>query len=121
MTATFPIMVRPSLSGALSRAAEVCAETIAAYRDEAAPPRDRRFVSALLLAIGALETAATADEEDGLRREIALDVAASLARDAAEAVRARGLDERLLRCAAACERAAHLCEAALAPLRDAAC
>ncbi len=111
MSATSPIIVRPSLPGALSRAAEVCAETIEAYRNETAPPQDRRFVSALLLAIGSLETAA-ADEEDALRREIALAVAASLARDAAEAVRARGLDERLLRCAAACERAAHLCEVA---------
>ena len=67
---------------------------------------------ALMRATAALEAALRLHTGDAEVRELALRVAANLARDAARELRASGLDERLLRCADACERAAFLCDRA---------
>ena len=113
MEAERELTVSSLLAAALSRCAAICEQTLEAY--VAADPglAGSPFGRALMAAVAALQTAAEAEERDWVRRETTLAVAAVLAEDAAVLLRGHGLDERLLRCAAACERAACLCENAL--------
>lgn len=100
------------LTTVLRRCARVCEDTLESYggQEEAT---GTEFVSSLMLAVAGIERAVAA-EYDEPTHDAALVIAATLCRDAAGGVRNYGLDPTLLRCADACERAAYLCEAALA-------
>lgn len=101
------------LDRALERAAQVCEQTIEELREEPGSLSNSRFLSVALLASSAFETAIRA-RETPQQSELALMIAATLGREAADTARAHGLDERLLRCAEACDAAVVRCETALA-------
>ena len=63
----------------------------------------------LLRAAAAIDAAATATAADADKRSTTFAIAAPLCQVAAEQCRRSGLDPRLLRTAAACERAAAIC------------
>jgi len=66
-----------------------------------------------VLALAGLERAVESSYGDPTH-DASLLIAASLCREAAISIRKHGLDDGLLRCADACERAAHICTAAVA-------
>src|SRR4051794_2567509 len=103
------------LAEALQRCVGVCDETLEAYRGNEQAITGRVF-SSVMLGVAALERVVDAGQDDPVR-EVSLTIASSVCREAAQVVRGHGLDEQLLRCADACERAAHLCESALASRR----
>ena len=78
---------RSPLAGGLARCISVCRATPAAYAE-----------------------GQEADSASVHSRAEELRLAAATARETAAAIRRHGQDERLLRCAEACERAAFLCE-----------
>ena len=100
-----------SLTDGLLRSARLCEETLESYRGDEATT-GRTFFSAVMLAVATFERAA-ASEPDDPSRELSLLIAQTVGREAAQTIRAHGLDPRLLRCSEACERAANLCELAL--------
>jgi hypothetical protein len=89
----------------LERCIAVCERTLEAFVAES--DQSTPFARPILRATAALQ-AALGTEADELR-DVSLAIASDLAGEAA-AIRRHGLDERLLRCAEACERAAFLCE-----------
>ena len=99
------------LAAALGGCIRLCEETVEAYAAEDPGARDTPFAAAVLLAAAAIRTAAETPADDP-RREVSLLIAENVAREASDAVRAHGLDARLLRCAEALDRAAFLCERA---------
>ena len=99
------------LAEKLLRCASVCEETLEAYRGTE-ETTGKQFFSSVMRAIAGIERV-VATELDDASAEVALVICATLSREAADTVRAHGIDERLLRCADACERAADLCHAAL--------
>lgn len=94
---------RSPLAGGLARCISVCQATLAAYAEGGRA--DSAFARAILRTTAALEAALSVHSS---AEELRL--AAATARETAAAIRRHGLDERLLRCAEACERAAFLCE-----------
>ena len=97
------------LAHRLRRCIESCEQTLNAYlvkEAETTPP----FVDALMLAIGAMQAAIRMQTYDRELRQASLRIAAMLAREGASTVRRYGLDDELLNCADACERAAFICE-----------
>jgi hypothetical protein len=104
--------VHSPLAEALQPSVRVCESMLEAYRDDAESPSGASFFSALALALAGMERAAAAGPGDATH-DASLLIAASLCREAAVSIRKQGLDASFLRCADACERAAHLCEAAL--------
>jgi len=101
------------LADALERCAETCKDTLALYLD-ATEASESQFGQTLLAAIAALETAAAHENSPPPKRHAALQLASSLCQTAAATSRKHGLDEPLLRAAAAaCDRAAQLCQNAL--------
>ena len=101
---------------ALERALASCRETAERLQAEAPEISEHEFVGALLLACSAFETAL--DTPAGIPKDTALMIAATLGHDTTALIRKHGLDDDLLRCAAACERAAVLCDQAAARLGD---
>jgi hypothetical protein len=95
----------------LARCIAACEATLASYEEE--PDGDSPFAGAIMRTTAALRTALTMHTRAEELCEISLSIAAATARETAAAIRRHGLDERLLRCAEACERAAFLCEGAL--------
>jgi hypothetical protein len=90
----------------LERCIAVCERTLEAYVAEG--DQSTPFAGPILRATAALQ-AALGTEVDELG-DLSLAIASDLAREAAATIRRHGLDERLLRCAEACERAAFLCK-----------
>ena len=90
----------PVLEAASRRCRAICAETLAVYGGEDGDTTEREFAGTLLTVIAAIDAALDAEPE---RRQRSLGAAAQVARGAAEQIRRYGLDERILRCAAACE------------------
>lgn len=103
--------VHSPLAEALQSSVRVCEATLASYRDDAAPPTDASFFAAVVLALAGIERAVESTSGDPTH-DASLLIAASLCREAASSIRRHGLDTDLLRCADACERAAHICESA---------
>lgn len=101
---------RSELAAELERCARVCEQTAEFYVDRHGDAVGADVVSGLLLAAAALETAATAVDQNGPARETALMIAATLARDAIGAAERRGLDETLLHCVASLRRVVALCD-----------
>jgi len=68
----------------------------------------------LILAIAAMQVAATSRIVEGEAQRDALQLVIRASRDASEALDKQGLDRELRLCATCCERAASICAAALA-------
>jgi hypothetical protein len=94
---------------ALKRCSLACKEVVAVYLSEEQAPRNE-FGRCLLRAAAAIDAAAAAINADTDERRSTLAIAAPICHEAAERCRRSGLDPRLLRAAAACERAAAICE-----------
>src|SRR5690242_1884339 len=98
--------VMPEIDHALGSCAAICRQTLDHYEAEVVPtPISRDLVTV----IAALDTARAAGPT---KRRQALAVAAHVASTAAENLHRYGLGDDILRCAAACHRAAELCRKA---------
>ena len=104
--------VHSPLAEALHSSVRVCEATLASYRDDAESPTGASFFAAVVLALSGIERAIESSNGDPTH-DTSLLIAASLCHEAASSIRRHGLDADLLRCADACERAAHICEAAV--------
>lgn len=101
---------RSELAAELEQCARVCEGAAELYVERHGDAVSADVVSALLLAVAALETAAAVVEQNAPAQETALMIAATLARDAIEAAERRGLDETLLHAVASLRHAADLCD-----------
>ena len=101
-----------ALAEALHSPIRVCNATLETYRGEAESPTGASSFASLVLALAAIERAIDSGYGDPAH-DSSLLIAASLCREAAISIRRHGLDADLLRCADACERAAHVCQAAV--------
>jgi hypothetical protein len=90
----------------------MCKSTLEAYRVDAESPTGASAFAAVVLALAGIDRAVESRYGDPAH-DASLLIAASLCREAASSIRTYGLDPELLRCAGACERAAHICEAAV--------
>jgi hypothetical protein len=104
--------VHSPLAEALDPSVRVCEATLEAYRDDAESSSGASFFAAVVLALAGIERAVESSRGDPVH-DASLMIAASLCREAARSIRTHGLDADLLRCAAACDRAADICEAAV--------
>jgi hypothetical protein len=104
--------VHSPLAEALQPSVRICESTLGAYRDEAESQTGASFFAAVVLALAGMERAVESSFGDPTH-DASLLIAASLCREAASSIRRHGLDDGLLRCADACERAAHICESAV--------
>jgi hypothetical protein len=100
------------LAEALQPSVRVCRSALEAYGGVAESPSGGSFVAALVLALAGIERAIDTSYGDPTH-DASLLIAVSLCREAATSIRKHGLDADLLRCADACERAAHICEGAV--------
>ena len=105
------IDVHSPFAEALQPSMHICRSTLEAYREEA-ESSGASFFAAVVLALAGIERAIGSSRGDPAH-DASLLIAASLCRQAAGSIRAHGLDDDLLRCADACERAAQICEAAV--------
>jgi hypothetical protein len=103
------VSAAPATEGALKRCSLACKEVVAAYLDEEEAARSE-FGRCLLRAAAAIDSAAAALATAVDERRSTLAIAAPICHAAAQQCRRSGLDHRLLRAAAACERAAAICE-----------
>lgn len=103
-----PASGRFATEATLKRCSLACKEIVAAYLSEEAAPRSE-FGRCLLRAAAAIDAAAAATASEAERRST-FAIAAPICHAAAEQCRRSGFDPRLLRTAAACERAAAICE-----------
>lgn len=92
------------LEATFRRCRTTCEETLDVYGGADGDTGERGFAATLLMVIAAIDAAIDSAPE---RRERAVRAAAQVARSAAEQIRHYGLDEPILRCAAACEELAH--------------
>ena len=105
--------LEPALSRKLGRCAEACEHALKlCLAEESEPPE--KIVDALQLSIAGMQAAVRLEAGDLELRQASLGIAAMLARKGAATVRRYDLDEQLPACAAACERAALICEDAIA-------
>jgi hypothetical protein len=104
--------VQTPLAEALQPSVRVCESTLDVYRAEAESPTGGSFFAAVMLALAGIERAVESSYGDPTH-DASLLIASSLCREAASSIRKHGFDADLLRCADACERAAHICEAAV--------
>jgi hypothetical protein len=100
-------MDSPLLLG-LQRCIEVCEHCLQQYM-RAQLSASRGFVGSLIAATAAIQAVIDADRADSEILAAVKETAANVCRDAATTIRSSGLDEDLLRCAEACERAAFFC------------
>jgi hypothetical protein len=94
---------------ALKTCSLACKEVVAVYLSEEEAPRSK-FGRCLLRAAAVIDAAAATLDLDVAARRATFEIAAPICRAAAAECRRSGLDDRLLRAAAACERAAAICE-----------
>lgn len=105
--------LEPALSRRLGRCAEACEQALkVCLAEESEPPET--IVDALQLSIAGMQAAVRLQAVDPELRQASLGIAAMLARKGATTVRRYDLDEQLPACADACERAARICEDAIA-------
>ena len=102
-----------ALSHRLGRCAEACEHALKLCLAEESEPPDE-IVDALQLSIAGMQAAVRLQTLDPELRQASLRIAAMLAREGAATVRRYDLDEQLPACADACERAALICEDAIA-------
>jgi hypothetical protein len=94
---------------ALRAGSLACKAAVAHYLNEE-EARQSEFGRCLLRAAAAIDTAAAALDADSDERSATLAITAPICRAAATRCRQAGLDAPLLKAAAACERAATICE-----------
>jgi hypothetical protein len=94
----------------LRRCNDVCEQTLERYLG-ADVDATQEFAGAVIAATAALRAVLENESAGAELRGALLDTAARVSRTAAATIRNSGLDDDLLRCADACERAAFLCEA----------
>ena len=104
--------VHSPLAEALQPCVRVCEATLEVYRDEAESPTGASFFATVVLALAGIERAVESSLGDPTH-DVCLLLAASLCHEASSSIRRHGLDADLLRCAGACDRAAHICEASV--------
>jgi hypothetical protein len=97
------------VESALKTCSLVCRDTVALYLSEdEAPSND--FGRRMLRASAAINAAAASVHAGDDKRRATFEIASRLCREAAAKCRRSGFDPPLLRAAAACERAAAICE-----------
>jgi hypothetical protein len=106
----------PVVRQVLLRCAESCERALIDSRKVAGMATGRELFGDLLRAIATVRTAADLLDEGDSRRELALRLTAEACGVAAVRCRQAGFDESLLRCAAACDRAADEAELVLRSL-----
>jgi hypothetical protein len=100
----------------LLQCAESCERALTDYRKHVDMVTEHELFRDLLRAIATVRTTVELLEEENLRRELTFRLTAEACSAAAVRCRQSGLDESLLRCAAACDRAADQARLALATL-----
>ena len=100
----------------LLQCAESCERALTEYTTEVGMVAGHELFRELLRAIATIQTAVDLLDEDDSRRELALRLTAEACGAAAVRCRRAGLDGSLLRCAAACGRAADEAELLLTSL-----
>jgi hypothetical protein len=111
-----PIADAGSLNAAaLKTCSLACKEVVALYLSEEEAARSE-FGRCLLRAAAAIDAAAAATDAEPKERCSTFAIATPICRAAAAQCRQSGLDPRLLRAAAACERAALICTTACEPV-----
>lgn len=107
----------PVVRQVLLQCAESCERALIDYGKIAgSTAMEHELVGDLLRAIATVRAAVDLRNEADSRRELAFRLTAEACRAAAVRCRAAGLDESLLRCAAACDRAADEAELVLTSL-----
>lgn len=107
----------PVVRQVLLQCADSCERALIDYRGVAGSRvTGRQLFGDLLRAIATVRTAADLIDEAGPRRELAFRLTAEACGAAAMRCRQAGLDASLLRCAAACDRAADEAELVLTSL-----
>lgn len=97
------------LSVGLQRCVDVCEQVLERYmRAEVAASAG--FVGTVIAATAAVQAVLDAERDDSELLAAVKATAANVCRAAATTIRSSGLDDDLLRCAEACDRAAFLCE-----------
>ena len=105
---------RTRLGSELERGAERCTRILEELAERYPAIERTPFANEVRLAVAAMETAVRQLDAPPAERQSALLITTTLARQAAEAARRHGIDEAMLRVAAACDAVAALCESALA-------
>jgi hypothetical protein len=103
-----------ALAHGLGRCAAICRQTLESYEPSPRGATNSELAGGLMRTTAALQAALRLHTRDAEVRDVALRIACESARVTATLLRASGLDERLLRCADACERVCYLCEDVLA-------
>ncbi len=91
--------------GALLQCAESCERALREYVSRFGVPTGHNLFRELLPAIATIRTAVDLLDDETSRRDLALQLVDHACTRAAAECRRYGLDESLLRCAAACDRA----------------
>jgi hypothetical protein len=100
----------------LLQSVESCERALTDYGTKVGVFRGHELYRCLLRAIATMRTTIDLLEVEDERRELAWRLTSEACRAAAERCRQAGLDESLLRCAAACDRAADEAELVLTSL-----
>jgi hypothetical protein len=103
------VSANQATGAALKKCSLACREAVAYYLSEEEAARNE-FGRRVLEAAAAIDAAAAAAEAGQAERGSTFAIAAPICRAVAEQCRRSGFDPPLLRAAAACERAAILCE-----------
>ena len=106
----------PVVRQVLLQCAQSCQRALTEYRTRVGMDTGHELFRDLLRAIATVRTTVDLLDEDDSRRELALQLTAEACRAGAVRCRQAGLDESLLRCAVACDRAADEAELVLTSL-----
>jgi hypothetical protein len=90
----------------LEQCAAACERALARYKSGIGLTRDHHVVQSVVSAMAAVATAADYLEAEPEQKKVALSLAVHVCTGAASECRRYGLDQDLLLCAAACDRAA---------------
>ena len=103
----------PVVRQVLLQCAQSCQRALTEYRTRVGMDTGHELFRDLLRAIATVRTTVDLLDEEDSRRELALRLTSEACRAAAARCRQAGLDESLLRCAGACDRAADEAELVL--------
>jgi hypothetical protein len=106
----------PVVRQVLLQCAESCERALTEYRAQVGMVTGHDLFRDLLRAIATVRATVDLLDEEDSRRELAFELTAEACRAGAVRCRQAGLDESLLRCAAACDRAADEAELVLTSL-----
>jgi hypothetical protein len=106
----------PVVRQVLLQCAESCERALTDYRTQVGMVTGHELFGDLLRAIATLRTTVDLLDEEDSRRELAFRLTAEACRAGAVRCRQAGLEESLLRCAVACDRAADEAELVLTSL-----